>query len=212
MKIQPDNLYEKDILKFVKWARKASEYKLLQCSSGNLSRRLNNDLALVSQSRSWLGNLKKKNIVLLELSTGNILLGKNPSGEFPLHRAVLQANPEINVVLHCQSPAATALACRNDVRIDYEVIIEVPLYLGKVEHLPYLKPGSEELADAVAEACKTSGIIQMANHGQVVTGRNYRETIQKAAFFELACSIIINNGFNSSILTKTQISELKGYR
>lgn len=156
--------------------------------------------------------MKKKNVVLVELSTGNILQGKNPTGEFPLHRAVLHANPEVNVVLHCQSPAATALGCTNNVWLDYDVIIEVPIYIGKVEHLPYLKPGSEELANAVAAASRSAGVIQLSNHGQVITGKNYRDVIQKAVFFELACSIIIKNNFNPSSLLHDQISELKGYR
>lgn len=212
MKTLTDDFYKNEIRKFVKWAVRAAGHNLVQCSSGNLSRRLSNDQALVSQSRIWLGDIKNKNVVRVELSTGNVLQGKNPSGEFPLHKAVLLANPEINVVLHCQSPSATALACANNVWVDYDVIIEVPIYLGKVEHLPYLKPGSEELANAVAEATKTSGVIQLSNHGQVITGKTYREVFQKAVFFELACSIIIKNNFNPSTLSQDQISGLRGYR
>ncbi|HLO91790.1 MAG TPA: class II aldolase/adducin family protein [Lentimicrobium sp.] len=204
--------YHREIERFVKWSHKASDFNLINCSSGNLSHKIQNDIVLVSQSKKWLGELKKKNVVILELITGKIIHGQTPTGELPMHLSVLRENPSINTVFHFQSPSATTLSCRMDHNIDYNVIIEVPIYLGEVKHLPYLQPGSIELANAVLEATKTAHVIQLSNHGQIITGSNYREVIQRAVFFELACSIILNNDFKNSILTPFQIESLKGYR
>lgn len=203
---------EKEVKKFVKWARRAGKYNLVSCSSGNLSHRIDDNTILISQSRSWLGNLKESNVVVLNFKDGEILSGKRPTGELPLHLAILNSNVELNTVLHFQSPAATALACRKAAPLNYDVIIEMPIYIGKVVHIPFLMPGSTELGEAVAEALQSAGIVQLQNHGQVVAGRNYREAIQKAVFFELACSILIKNNSDILPLINDSIIKLGGYR
>lgn len=207
-----DKEFARHVGKFVKWSRKAAEMGLLNCSSGNISYKLNDEIILVSQSRCWLGNIKKSQVTLVNIADGSLLKGNNPTGELPLHLAIHSTNKEVNTVLHCQAPAATALACRQSKDIDYNVIIEVPIYIGSVIHLPYLMPGSEELGKAVAEASQTASVIQLQNHGQVVLGRSLKETIQKAVFFEFACQILIMNGLGSASLTQEQIGLLKNYR
>lgn len=207
-----DKVYAKQIEKFVKWARRAGEKGLLNCSSGNFSHKFSEELLLVSQSRSWLGNLKKSQVTILNLTDGSVIKGGHPTGELPLHLAIYKINKDITTVLHCQSPAATALACRQSKDIDYNIIIEVPIYIGNVIHLPYLMPGSEELGNAVGEASLKASIIQLQNHGQVIIGKNFKETLQKAVFFELTCQIIIMNGLGSVTLNNEQIESLKNYR
>lgn len=207
-----ENQFDKDIKKFVKWSHKLGEYNLTKCSSGNLSHRINDEIILVSQSRSWLSELRKKNVVALNVKTGEIIQGENPTGELPLHLAVLRQKSNVRTVLHIQSEAATSIACRGLTEFDYNVIIEVPIYIGEVKHLPYMQPGSQELADAVAHAIETANVIQLSNHGQIIIGNSYREVIQRAVFFELACSIILKNSSKNTFLSEEQIRLLKGYR
>ena len=43
---------------------------------------------------------------------GGVLEGEwKPSSEWPFHRAIYRARPELNAVIHMHSPHATALAC-----------------------------------------------------------------------------------------------------
>ncbi len=203
---------EDEYRKFAKWANKIGKSGLVQCSSGNLSYRLSEDTILVSESRRWLVNLKQDQVVKVNLKDGAVIEGEKPTGELPLHLSILRQNTNINTVLHCQSPAATALACRKSSDIDYNVIIEIPIYIGHIAHLPFIMPGSQELADAVASASVNSSVMQLQNHGQIITGIDYRDVYQKAVFFELACSIIISNGINSQSLTPEQCKALMGYR
>lgn len=200
------------IKKFVKWSRKVGKYNLVKCSSGNLSHRLDDHHILVSQSRSWLGELDENEVVIVKLPEGDVIHGGKPTGELPLHIHTLIENPSIHTVLHFQSPAATALACRSEKIENYNVIIEVPIYVGKVATLPFIMPGSLELAKAVAQASKSAGIIQLSNHGQIATGRSYKEAFQKAVFFELSCSVILKNQGNISLLNDESIKNLNGYR
>jgi len=203
---------ESQIRKFVKWARKAGQYNLVKCSSGNLSHRFDDQHILVSQSRSWLSELDENEIVIVKLPEGDVVHGSKPTGELPLHIHTMIENPSIDTVLHFQSPAATTLACQNEKIEDYNVIIEIPIYVGKVATLPFIMPGSSELAKAVAVASKSAGIIQLSNHGQIATGKSYKEAFQRAVFFELACSVIINTRGNYSLLNDESIKNLSGYR
>ena len=96
---------------FVAAAHKAGRYGLVTCSSGNLSRRVTADRLMLSASRSWLAELTPQQVAVCELSSGNVLNDVKPTVESVFHRGILKARPEVNVVLHFQSPYATAIAC-----------------------------------------------------------------------------------------------------
>lgn len=194
------------------WAKQAGQYNLAQCSSGNISHRLDDGTLLISQTRAWLSNLESNQVARVNLTDGSITNNIQPSGELPMHLAVMRKRPDAKTVLHCQSVSATTLACCERKEIDYNVIIEVPVYIGKVRHIPYYMPGSAELANAVAEASESADIIQLRNHGQVIIGFDYAEVIQKAVFFELACTIILNNSFNYASIKGENLKILSGYR
>lgn len=194
---------------FVYWAKQAGTYNLVQCSSGNLSQRLDDTKILVSGTGSWLSRLSADQVAVVSLETGESLNGIRPTGELPLHLGIMQGRTDVNVVLHFQSVAATSLCCANYTP-NYNVIIEVPLYIGKVETLPYLKPGSEELAQAVKELPPEVQLVQLSNHGQIAIGNSMEEVIQIAVFFELACQVILNNT-NAKVLNEKDISGLQAY-
>lgn len=179
---------------FVRACHEAANHGLVRASSGNLSMRLDRDRLLVTSSRSWLGTLRRENIALCRLADGALLEGGKPSVETGFHAGIMRLRPEVNVVLHFQTPCATALACRKPGKIDYFVIPEIPFYIGHVAAVPYLPPGSKELARAVIGAMRNHDMVMMANHGQVTVARDIEHAIQNAEFFELACEIILHGG------------------
>ena len=195
---------------FVFWAQQAATHNLVQCSSGNLSQRLDDTQILVSATGSWLSSLSTDQVSIVSLATGESLNGIRPTGELPLHLGIMQERPDINAVLHFQSVAATSLCCATYVP-DYNVIIEVPLYIGKVATLPYLKPGSTELAQAVRQLPQDIRMVQMSNHGQIAMGSSLEEVVQMAVFFELACQIILNNANKVNVLLEKDILGLNAY-
>lgn len=203
--------FSKSLLKeFRDTARAVGKYGIATCSSGNLSHLTSTGEILVSQSKSWLSDLKYNQIVVLN-ENHEIIKGEKPTGELPLHLAIYRENKTINTVLHCQSPYATTLACMNQIDIDYNAIIEVPIYIGKVATVPFIMPGSVELADAVSKESTKACVIQLSNHGQVICGKSYRDVLQKAVFFELACKIIIGTDLKHKPLTQEHIIQLQDY-
>ena len=196
---------------FIRCARKAAEAGLLSCSSGNLSLRLpvsegthgslqsqdNHDgqdisrnpqstlpeapsgLALLSATGSWLEELREEQVALCRISDGQCLNGVQPTMEAGFHLGVLRRRPEINCVLHFQSP----------------------LYVGReVPVVPFLPPGSDELAAAVTDALSAHDIVLMSNHGQVACGPDFPDTFRRAVFFEMACRIIVLSRGNYTVI------------
>jgi ribulose-5-phosphate 4-epimerase/fuculose-1-phosphate aldolase len=198
---------------FVEQARRVGAAGLTLCSSGNLSWRVADDEALVSATGSWLPELTADKVTRCRISDGAVIEGLKPSMESTFHLGVMRARPEVGVVLHFQSKYATAVACMKNKPTDFNVTAEVPCYLGsEIPVLPYFRPGSPELAEAVTEAMRGHDCVLLSSHGQVVCGRDFDDAFQKAMFFEMACGIIVNAGpDNYTTLTGAAIGDLDKY-
>ena len=179
---------------FVRACHEADRYGLVRCSSGNLSLRVDDERMLIKASQSWMARVTADDVSLCAIADGSLIDGRKPSIEIGFHAGILKARPDVNVVLHFQTPCATALACRKPEEINYFVIPEIPYYVGPIARVPYLTPGSTDLASAVTEAMLTHDMALMSNHGQVTAARTVDQAIQNAVFFELACEIILRCG------------------
>lgn len=183
-------------------------HDLIRYNSGNMSFRVGDNLMLISTSRSWLGELTREEVAVCRIDNRECLNGKVPSVECGFHAGALRARPEMNAVLHFQSPCATAFACSSDgPGIDFFVIPEIPFYIGKPDWVDFITPGSQDLADAVTNALRNSDMVLIRNHGLVTIGKDLKEAIFKAGFFELACEIILSKP-NPNRLTKKELDPL----
>jgi ribulose-5-phosphate 4-epimerase/fuculose-1-phosphate aldolase len=195
---------------FAAGARRMAGYGLMRCSSGNLSCRLDEQRMLVKASRSWMADLRAADVAVCRIADEVSLGGKSPSVEIGFHAGVLRTRADVNVVLHFQTTAATALACSRRLNeIDFAVIPEIAYYIGPIGVVPYNLPGSRGLAEAVVSAMKDHDLAMMANHGQIVVGNSFDDVIQKAVFFELACEIILRGGDDIRPLAPQAIAELR---
>lgn len=203
--------YKKEKQEFIKAAHKAAALNLMKCSSGNLSCRVDDDVVLLSKTGSWLSEITEEEISVCTISGGEILNKVKPTVENIFHRGILKNRPEMNVVLHFQSPNATTIACSSVKYFNFNIIAEIPLYIGEVGIVPYLVPGSPKLAEAVIEAGKKNGLIIMKSHGLVTMGKDFNDAIQKACFFELACDILFRSGGQVNYLKEDDIKELEKF-
>jgi ribulose-5-phosphate 4-epimerase/fuculose-1-phosphate aldolase len=195
---------------FAAAARKMGSYGLMRCSSGNLSRRLDAERMLVKSSRSWMADLTADDISVCRIADAQHLSGRKPSVEIGFHAGCLRVRADINVVLHFQTPAATALACSKNLReINFFAIPEMAYYIGPIGIVPYILPGTAELASAVTGTMRTHDLAVLTNHGLVTVGKDFDDVIQKATFFELACDIILRAGSNLQPLTPAAIAALR---
>jgi ribulose-5-phosphate 4-epimerase/fuculose-1-phosphate aldolase len=180
--------------RFAAECRRVVAFRLVQCSSGNLSWRIGEDRMLIKCNRAWMGEMTAADVAVCRISDGAPLNGKRPSVELGFHAGILRERPDVNVVLHYQTPCATAAGCMSGKPPNYFVIPEIPYYIGPIGEAPFLLPGSEALAKAVTAVMRTHNLAQMRNHGQVTAAGDFSTAIQNAVFFELACEIVLRGG------------------
>lgn len=202
----------KQIEEFVACAHKVGAAGLTVCSSGNLSIRIGDEV-LVSGTGSWVPDLTPDNVSVVRFEDGAVLNGIKPSMESVFHLGVMrQRSPEVNCVLHFQSPYATAVACMKKRPENFNFTAECPIHVGReIPMIPYYRPGSPELAAHVIEAMKEHDSVMLLKHGQVVCGKDFRQALERAMFFEMACRIAVINGSNVDPLTKHEIGDLDKY-
>lgn len=202
---------EQHIEQFLAMAHRVGDAGLTICSSGNLSWRVG-DEALVSGTGSWVPSLQREKVALCRVATGEVLNGVKPSMESGFHLGVLRERPDVDVVLHFQSPYATAVACMTDIPTNFNVTAEIPCHVGsEIPVIPYFRPGSPELAEHVKEALRTHNSCLLRKHGQVVCGKDFDEAFERAMFFEMACRIIVQSGGRYEVLTPAEIEDLETY-
>ena len=199
------------IEKFIAEAHRVGDAGLTVCSSGNISWRVGDEV-LLSGTGSWVPSLPKEKVAICKLATGEVLNCVKPSMECGFHLGVLHERPDVNVVLHFQSPYATAVACMQETPKDFNVTAEVPCHVGsEIPVIPYFRPGSKELAEAVIAGMKEHNSVLLRKHGQVVCGKDFDQAFERAMFFEMACRIIVLSNGNYTTLSKEEIDDLETY-
>ena len=202
---------DKDIEQFLHQAHRVGDAGLTVCSSGNISWRIGEE-ALISGTGSWVPSLQKEKVAICRIATGESLNGVKPSMESGFHLGIMRERPDVNVVLHFQSPYATAVACMTELPQDFNVTAEVPCHVGsEIPVVPYFRPGSPELAEHVKAAMKNHNSCLLRKHGQVVCGKDFDEAFERVMFFEMACRIIVLSGGQYEVLTEAEISDLETY-
>ena len=201
-----------EIEEFVRQAHRVGAAGLTVCSSGNLSCRLASGEVLLSGTGSWIPDLRADNVAVCSLESGESLNGVRPSMESVFHLGVMRERPDVNVVLHFQSPYATAVACMKERPANFNFTAEMALHVGEeIAEIAYFRPGSPELAAHVVEAMRDHNSVMLLKHGQVVCGKDYNQAFERAMFFEMGCRIAVLNGCNTDPLTRPEIDDLESY-
>ncbi|MFV0544809.1 MAG: class II aldolase/adducin family protein [Bacteroides sp.] len=202
---------EQQIEEFIAQAHRYGNEKLMLCSSGNLSWRIGEE-ALISGTGSWVPTLSKEKVSICNIASGLPQNGVKPSMESTFHLGILRERQDVNVVLHFQSEYATAISCMKNKPTNFNVTAEIPCHVGsEIPIIPYFRPGSPELANAVLEAMANHNSVLLTNHGQVVCGTDFNQVFERATFFEMACRIIVQSGGDYSVLSEQDIDDLETY-
>lgn len=159
---------------------------------GNISVRLGENEILITAAGSAKGNLDPAELLLVDMQgqmAPNVAApGLRPTSELAMHLAVYRQNPEVRAVVHAHSPFATAFAAAGHT-LQGSCLPEVTECLGEIPLLPFAKPGTEQLGQAVGEAAREYRGALLEAHGSVAWGANLREAYYRIEELELACKI-----------------------
>jgi len=158
-------------------------------TSGNISLRVDEERFLISASGAWLGTLTPEQTALCYLHEEGFA-GARPSVETPMHRAIYRTRLDAQVVVHVSPPYSTLDAC-SGLEVPTDLNIENIFYLGSIARVPYIQPGTQQLADAVAEAVREHETIILSNHGVITFHRSVPDVLMRVESFEMSCRIIV---------------------
>jgi L-fuculose-phosphate aldolase len=144
-------------------------------NDGNISYRLSEKEVLCTPTLVSKGFMKPEDLCIVDMRGKQIAGRRKPSSEILLHLTILRERPDVNSVVHCHPPHATAFGVARE-PIPQCVLPEIEVFLGDVPISPYRCPGTQEFADTVLPFCKKASVIILANHGVV----SYGETVERA--------------------------------
>ena len=160
----------KDLLsimnEIIEVGKKVVERGLAVGSGGNLSFRVpGTDIFFITGTGRLLDQLDLSSFAQVDLN-GEVLEGIKPSSEFRVHLECYKIRPDIDVCIHLH-PQASVLTAALNLLIKFLTIDHV-YYVRKVVRIPWIRSGTQEIADATGAAVKDSNIVILENHGCVV--------------------------------------------
>jgi len=164
--------------------------QLITATGGNVSVRTGTPGEVwITPSQLFKGDLAPEILVRIGMD-GRALdpEARSPSSEALMHTAVLEAKPEAGAVIHCHAPNATILV---NAGLPFLPISTEAAFLVRIGRIPFVMPGTADLARAVVEAMGDGWAVLMQNHGILVAGRSLRRAADMAEIIERTAEVIL---------------------
>jgi L-fuculose-phosphate aldolase len=165
--------------------------KMTTTSGGNISIIDKNGDIWVTPSAIDKGSLQRKDIVCVR-KDGSIKGHHKPSSEFPFHKAIFEARPDIKAVIHAHPPALVSYSIVRKLP-NTNIIPQAKNVCGPIGYAAYDIPGGEGLGVKIAaEFKKGFNAVIMENHGIVLGGIDLKDAYVRFETLEFAARTIIN--------------------
>lgn len=164
-----------ELVQFSRWL---SRLGFTPGTSGNLSVRLDENRLLITPTGMSKYLLKSSDMVIVDLH-GRLLSGtRKVTSEAGMHLTIYHLRPDVEAVIHCHPPVATAFACSGRA-LDEILCQEAVMTLGIVPLAMYATTGTDEVAASLVPFIPEHEAILMANHGAVSYGKTLLEAFQR---------------------------------
>ncbi|MCA1686024.1 MAG: class II aldolase/adducin family protein [Planctomycetia bacterium] len=165
-------------------------YRMTTTSGGNLSIRDDDGSVWITPARVDKGSLRRDDIIRVR-PDGTPDGPHRPSSEFPFHRAIYSARPDLRAIVHAHPVALVAFSiCR---RVpDTRLLPQARRICGEVGFAPYALPGSEALGHQIAATfARPFDCVVLENHGVVTGGSDLQHAFERFETLEFAAKTVI---------------------
>ncbi|HWE39947.1 MAG TPA: class II aldolase/adducin family protein [Isosphaeraceae bacterium] len=165
-------------------------YRMTTTSGGNLSIRDDDGSTWITPARVDKGGLRREDIVHI-LPDGNADGPHPPSSEWPFHRAIYEARPDLRGIVHAHPVALVAFSVAGRVP-ETRALAQARRICGTVGYAPYALPGSIALGRNIAVAFADGpDCVVLENHGVVTAGPTIQRAFERFETLEFAAKTII---------------------
>jgi ribulose-5-phosphate 4-epimerase/fuculose-1-phosphate aldolase len=170
---------------------------LIAAAEGNISLRLEGDLLLITPTGRRKDELEPEDLLVVPLDPGDAppppAGGPRPSSDIAIHRAILQARPDVRAVVHAHLPVSMALTLAGRIP-DPSALPETALLLPRLPFVPFGSPGSPELAGRIALELARGphplpGAALLERHGAVAVGADLDEALNRIELVDVLCRV-----------------------
>lgn len=161
----------------------AVDMRLIHGTSGNIAvRDPESGVVAITPSGIAYKTMQVEDIAIVS-AEGKWLEGKyRPSSETPMHTAVLRARSDINATVHTHGMFATILAMTRE---PLAAVTPPHAEFTPVNIVPFVMPGSADLAEAVVKTLGTAGrSVLLKNHGMFCAGKDIKSAMAAAIYTE----------------------------
>lgn len=201
--------------------QKLASMELNRGSAGNVSVRIQTDVALPNKSVDFSFLVTPSGVPTDQLAQQMMVevnaVGEHqgelaPSSEWRFHRDIYAARPEIHAVVHTHAPFATTLACLHKDIPPFHYMIAVAGGTT-IRCAPYAIFGSQELSNHAVQALEDRKACLLANHGMIAIGKDLNDAMRVATEVESLCEqywralqlgnpVLLNDAEMSAVLDK----------
>jgi L-fuculose-phosphate aldolase len=175
------------VLDLIRVGREAWIKGLVSGMSGNLSFRCAGHM-LITCSGLCKGRLQRQDVIRVDLESQTALDPGRMSSEAGMHQAVYTLCPQAQAIVHVHPVYLLVLDQTGAELLDVD-LFEAEQIRKELIHVPALPPGSEELAQAVAEAAASGRAVFMAKHGLTCWGEDLDQAVNLAEELEVLARI-----------------------
>lgn len=187
------------------------ERGMVHGSGGNISVR-SGDGMVITPTGYCLGHVGPADVVTV-LADGKIVGGGKPSKEWRMHLGCYR-RADVNAVVHVHCTHSVAVSCLTGIDMKCAMPVYTPGYgarVGKLPAVPFMKPGSVELAKAVCAALDGRNSAMLINHGIIAVGQTIEQAFNIADEIEENAHLHLLLGDAGRPLGAHEMALLAGY-
>ena len=153
---------------------------MLAAADGNVSVRLDESTVLMTPSGVSKAFMKPGEMLRMGLDGTVRETDRQPSSERLMHLAIYQKCAAARAVVHAHPPVATAWSIAHPQlsELPCDAMSELILAVGRVPIVPYARPGTAQMGEALAKFLPECRVLILARHGAIAWG----ETLEEALF------------------------------
>lgn len=166
------------------------QYRMTTTSGGNLSIRDADGSIWITPARVDKGSLRVEDIVRV-LPDGSTEGRHKPSSEFPFHKQIYDARPDLGAIVHAHPVALVAFSICGQAP-DTRLFTKAHTVCGEVGFAPYALPGSNLLGERIATVFAAGhDCVMLENHGVVVGGMDFPDAFRRFETLEFTAKTVI---------------------